>query len=149
MLDTLADSCGVDPMVLICSRDEGLAKAIGLSVRARRLYAMSAELMTEMAVAHRPSVIFVDVRLGGSGLRAVELLPWLLRASPLSAIVVLTYSPTRAELEEIAALGAYTFIDLDAGDVGSRVRDAVSAAADRQTAGVEERPSHAPKHGAH
>lgn len=115
-------------MVLICVADEALAKAIGVTVRARRLYASTVEHALDLVRDELPSTILIDVRLGGSKVRAIEVVPWMLKASPLSAIVVLTRSPSVEELEEISAMGVYGFVDLASGEYGDKIRSLVSSA---------------------
>lgn len=116
-------------MILICTASEAVAKLIGKAVKGRRRCATTVEAAVAAAGEDLPSVILVDARMGGSRLRAIDAVAWLMKASPLSAIVVLTYSPSVEELREIAAMGVYSWVDLNARDnADDRVRAIVSRA---------------------
>lgn len=126
-------------MVLIVTGSRTTAKTVGLAVKGRRevfvptgpAFDWRGRLL-QVIGEQRPSVILLDARCGNSQVRAVDLLRWMQQASPLSSIVVLTYSPTPEELQEIADMGAYSWVDLDARPtVSERLRAVVWSASRR------------------
>jgi len=130
-------------MILLCTADERLAKAMA-STMGNRVQTVPVESnqprtyrerCVAIAEAARPSAIFVDVRSGFSTVRMLELARWLQQASPLSAIVIMTVSPTDDELAEIEDLGAYTFLDLSRTDLPEQIRRAVASVDRDQVAG--------------
>lgn len=114
-------------MLLICA-EPPLATRLGRLVVGQRVYAMNLEAGERMAAEHQPSVVLLDVRVGGSENRAVEWVPAFLRASPSSAVVVVTMRPTVAEVSEANALGAYTYIDRLADGFVIRLHDVIATA---------------------
>ena len=122
-------------MVIIFTKDEATAKLAGAAAKGRRLAVSSIDHLMELVADERPSAVLLDARAGGSGARAVDLIPWILKASPLTAVVALTWRPTRPELEELVALGAYSWVDLAAGaKVTKRVRTLARGASSRRRA---------------
>lgn len=122
-------------MILLCTSDDRLAKAMAATM-GNRVQTVPVESVMEgsysdrcirVAGAMRPSAIFVDVRSGTSAARMLDMLPWLQKASPLSAIIVMTVSPTDEEIAEIEDLGAYTFLDLSRKDLPEQIRRAVAS----------------------
>lgn len=115
-------------MVLICTSDEWLAKVLRRSVRGRVLIATTLDRCVELMAEERPTTLLLDVRAGNNSELAVERMAWLQRASPLTAIVVVTRNPTAAEVEDLARRGAYSYVDAVALDVPAQIRSAVEAA---------------------
>ena len=58
-------------------------------------------------------------------MRAVEWTGAIVDASPSTAVVLVTYSPTRAEIVEANALGVYTWLDLKRGSWAARAAEII------------------------
>jgi len=115
-------------VVLICTSDEWLAKLLRRSVRGRVYVATTLDRCVELMAEERPSALLLDVRAGKNSELAVDRMAWLQRASPLTAIVVVTRNPTPAEVEDLARRGAYSYVDAVALDVPAQIRSAVEGA---------------------
>lgn len=115
-------------MVLICTGDERLARLLRRSVRAAVQVVPDLDRCLEAVALERPSALLLDVRAGKNSELAVHRIPWIQRASPLTAVIVVTRSPTAAEIDELMTLGAYSYVDAVALDVPTQVRSAVDAA---------------------
>ena len=133
-------------MVLCCAPDLGRAKELGRVVRGQAAFAVNIDDAIRLTGLLRPSVVLLDARLGRSERRALEWLPWFQQASPLSALVILSYSPSPEEIQEMAVAGAYCFIDLDRPDASSQIREAVQAAPSRRRVALPRRGRRARMH---
>ncbi len=114
-------------MLLICA-DASLSLRLGRLVEGQKVYALTVADALRVATLQQPAIILLDVRLGGSGQRAVEVVPALLAASPASAVLVITRAPTEDEIDEADALGAYDCIDRLSDGFVVRLQRAISLA---------------------
>ncbi len=115
-------------MILICTRDERLAKLLRRSCRGSVRLVTTLDRCVEVAADERPSVLLLDVRAGSNDELAIQRIPWIQRASPLTAVVVVTRDPDASEVEDLMAWGAYSYVDAVALDAPLQIRTAVDAA---------------------
>lgn len=100
-------------MKLIAIGDYCLARNINRSVSGEAVCAFDAESMIKLAIKFRPRIIILCTRLGRSSERAIDRIPQLLRICSTASVIVVTFSPTVAEIQELKALDVYGFVDAD------------------------------------
>lgn len=115
-------------MILIASTEVALARRISKLISDEQRFAFSLEAALDRAREGWPTLILLDVRLGGNQARAVEWIGELLDASAGAPVVVVTRSPTKPEIVEMTALGAYTWLDREARDFAARLREVTAVA---------------------
>src|SRR4051812_8315932 len=115
-------------MVLVATRDEQLAEQIGESINGPRAYVTRVSSPTELRHkihSSQPSVVFLDVRLGGSTWRAVEAVAGLASVRSRPAVVLLAPWASDAVDAEAARLGCYDVLDASAPSFCQDVQDLV------------------------
>ena len=123
------------------------ARMLAGVVSGRKFYAFSLEKVAELVAETQPKLVLLGARIQRSGKRAVEQIPALKRASPGTAFVLLTHRPSRDEIAEALALGAFGTVDLEDEWWDRRLDRIISSAERHHRAGRRgSPPSAAPIH---
>ncbi len=96
---------------LIAVNDEMVVTMARVVAAKKMAFARNPKEVAKVARVLRPSAAVIDVRLGGNGFRAVELVPLILKASPGAAVVMITDHIHPQEVEEAKLWGAYEVIE--------------------------------------
>lgn len=113
-------------MVVVAVRDAELSALIGGRLPRPRLYAADIHKLREIVKKEKPNVVLLDVQLGGSRWRAVDDIPELLKVSPATAFIVITRSPSVAEVDEMQELGACGYVDRNDPELVKKVSGLVA-----------------------
>ena len=102
-------------MILIAVRDYGISARVSGCVSGNGEVASAFDVQTLLRLTrtYKPRLIILGARLGGTSERVVERIPQLLRISPAASLIVMTYSPTEEEADELKGFGAFGYVDAD------------------------------------
>jgi DNA-binding NarL/FixJ family response regulator len=96
---------------LVGTADEVLAKDVRAALGSRPRYCSTIEAVLFEARRWQPEAVILDVKMGGTGVRAVEYVLMLSRQAPGATVVMISDLPTPSEVREAKLLGAAAVVD--------------------------------------
>lgn len=114
-------------MTLVAAGGARLEKRLKRALRGEVGYVDSMRDLRRLARRHLPPVIVISTMLGrsptGSGQddRPVEHVPDLLRDSPASTVIMIAFSPSRQEIDEITNVYQAKYVDASKADMEKRL----------------------------
>jgi DNA-binding NarL/FixJ family response regulator len=130
-------------MVLAGCRTATKAARIATVVDDGTLYVFTMERLVVMAALHRPEIILLDAKMGGSAERAIDRIPQLLRLSPEARLIVMSPSSSVGERKEGREMGAFAFVNYRAENFEQQLERAIGRAAQaKPSASAQRRRRH-------
>jgi DNA-binding response OmpR family regulator len=110
-------------MVLVIAWPE-IAMEVGKCIADEKMYACDVRNVVDLR--HRvkrtqPDLVIIDVRIGGSGWRAVDELARLRLTGSRPDVLPLVPKKTRGVTKQCAEMGCYNLVDLSVGSWGDRL----------------------------
>ncbi len=126
-----AEGGGTEMIVVAVPEFDDIAMVLCKAmVEEKHVVAETLDDALDAVAEHKPILVLLSVRLGGSSRRAVE---WIhAMKSERTAIAVLSHEPTRQEVAEAVEFGAYAVVDVDSKSARSKLRDVIAAAIARR-----------------
>lgn len=130
-------------MIAIATGDTELAAKIGKHVEGKKIYILKVQDATELRHkihSCQPSVVVLDVRLGGNAFEAMQEVPAIIKTRSEPAVIVLLPSVSAIAKKAAVEMGAFDVISRDRASWVRALRySAVDALAARD-AGLLSRP---------
>lgn len=120
-------------MLLVGLSEPDLANEIRVFVKGEHFYATTPERLISTPGG---TAVILGAKLGGNRVRAVELIPVLVKAAPKRPVVLLTPTPSASERREAIDLGAYAVVDVADPTYPERLLSILGVASKRRRARV-------------